>query len=337
MPVSALTSAVLPWSMCPAVPTIMFFMAPYLLILLFAGTLSGQQPAPQEADAPVFRAGVALVKVDVQVLDRSGRLISDLTAGDFQIVDENQPQKIAYFGRESEPLDVLLLLDVSGSMRRSLEEMAATARSALKQLYTGDRVAVMLFARDAEVREKFTNDFGAVQSEIREAVRDQSLGSGTAINAAILSAAQYLEKEPVKGRRAILIVTDNMSLNYKVPDEDVIRGLYSADAVLNAILIGKQKRPEPPKAGRYVNPDFTPSDVFKLAQQTGGEALEVRNIGESFSQMIERIRARYNIQYAAPAAEPAAFRRITVELSPAARRRHPTAVIRARAGYYATP
>jgi hypothetical protein len=52
--------------------------------------------------------------------------------------------------------------------------------------------------------------------------------------------------------------------------------------------------------------------------------------------MIERIRSRYFIQYPAPPAEAGVFRKIRVELSPAAQRRHPDATIHARAGYYAT-
>jgi hypothetical protein len=100
-------------------------------------------------------------------------------------------------------------------------------------------------------------------------------------------------------------------------------------------LVGKQKRPEPAKPGQYVNPDFTPSDVFKLAEQTGGEAMEAGKIGESFRNIIERIRARYSIQYEAPPSEPGAFHRIRVELTPEARRHHRDAVVQARAGYYA--
>ncbi len=266
---------------------------------------------------------------------RGGRVIPDLTEQDFAVFDENQPAKIVHFGRESEPLDLLLLLDVSGSMRHSLEQMAITARLALKQLYTGDRVGVMLFARRAEVREEFTTDFGSVQDEIRDAVRDQTLGSGTAINSSIIAAARYLQDQPVRGRRAILMVTDNMGLNYQVPDSEVIRALYSADTVLNAIVVGRGNRPEPPKAGRYVNPDFTPPDVFKVAEESGGEAMLAGRIGDSFEQMIERIRARYNLQYPAPEAPAGALRHIRVELTPQARKRHSDAVIRARAGYCA--
>src|SRR5690348_2495328 len=174
IPVSALTRAVLPWSMCPAVPTIMFFMAPAIILLLALDGF-GQQPAPSES--PVFRAGVALVKVDIQVVDHSGRVVSGLTAADFRVYDDGRTQKIAYFGQESEPLDLVLLLDVSGSMHRHLELLGQTARAALRQLYPSDRVGVMLFARRAAVREPLTQDFRAVEDEMHDAVQHmQSLG-----------------------------------------------------------------------------------------------------------------------------------------------------------------
>jgi VWFA-related protein len=304
----------------------MFFMAFAFMVL---------PAAAQEPGTPVFRAGVSLVKVDVQVTDSRGRLVEDLTAADFRVYDEGRPRDISYFGREAQPVDIALLLDVSGSMQRSIQQLAETARAALSGLHQGDRVALMLFAREAALNRPLTDDFGAVQSGIRGAVAARGLGSGTAINAAIIEAANYMAREAGTSRRAVLVVTDNLSLNYQVPDEEVLRALYGADAVLNAILIGRQQRPDPPPPGRYVNPDFTPSDVFKLADETGGEAMEARRVGDSFQQMIERIRARYGIHYEAPQAAPGEFRRIRVELTPEALRRHPRAVVRARAGYYA--
>ncbi|MSV27334.1 MAG: VWA domain-containing protein [Bryobacterales bacterium] len=287
--------------------------------------------AASAQEAPTFRSGVTLVRVDAQVVGRNGRTIDNLTADDFAVFDEGKQQTIVHFGRESEPLDLLLLLDVSGSMSRSLQLLAAAARGALKQLYPSDRVSVMLFARRAEVREDFTSDFTGVAEWMRDAVLDKSLGAGTAINQAIVTAAAHIGKQPVRGRRAILIVTDNQSLNYQVTDEDALRALYGADAVLNAIVIGPFGHPAPPVHPRGPNPDFTPSDVLKLAQQTGGEALAGGKIGETFFQMVERIRARYNIQYVAPAPDAAGFRRISVEL-----KAQKGLTVRARAGYYAT-
>jgi len=275
------------------------------------------------------------VKVDVAVTNPSGKAITDLKQEDFEILDDNAAQPILYLDHESEPLDLLLLLDVSGSMHPSLTALAGAARTALRPLRTGDRVAVMLFARESAVRQSFTSDFEKVGQEIAGAVKSTDLGSGTAINSAILKAARYIGEQPATSRRAILIVTDNLSLNYRIPDEEVIRALYGADASVNAILSGKQRRPDPPKPGQYVNPDFTPSDIFKLADETGGLAIEARQAGESFTLMIESIRSRYRLQYAAPPAQPGAFRKIQVQLAPAARKKNERAKIRARAGYYA--
>jgi Ca-activated chloride channel family protein len=294
-------------------------------------------PIVLPGQTPTFRAGVTLVRVDVAAASPNGRTISDLTRQDFEVLDNGAPEPVAYFDHESEPLDLLLLLDVSGSMHRSLMELAGTARAALRPLGRMDRVAVMLFARESAVRQLFTRDFGLVESEIANAVKTQDLGSGTAINAGVLAAAEYLARQPANARRAVLIVTDNLSLNYRVPDEQVIRALYTADATLDGILMGKQRRPDAPRPGSYVNPDFTPADIFKLAEQTGGEAVEAKQAAESFQLMIERIRSRYRLQYPAPDSAAGAFHRVQVRLTDEARRRYPRAVLRARAGYYAGP
>lgn len=293
-----------------------------------------QQPAtvPQQEE-PLFRAGVALVKVDAQVVDKNGVAITGLTKDDFRVFDEGQPQEISYFGRESEPLDLLLLLDVSGSMRKFLEEMGRNAQAALKHLHEGDRVGVMFFARRQEVKQSLTADFTEAESAIRDATKRQDLGGGTTINESIVAAARFLREQEPKGRRAILIVTDNDDLNYLAPDELAIHELYGANAVLNALVAGGGRRRDP-LAGRATNPDFTPPDVFKLSETTGGEAVESKRAREAFAEMIDRIRSRYSLQYPAPAAPADSFRSVRVELTPGARKRYPDARVKARAGYY---
>jgi hypothetical protein len=85
----------------------------------------------------------------------------------------------------------------------------------------------------------------------------------------------------------------------------------------------------------YTNPDFTPPNVAKMSAQTGGEAVVgADNVGDLFRLQVERIRARYFLQYAGPSAEPGVFRHIRVELTPAARARHRDAVLHFREGYY---
>ncbi len=253
---------------------------------------------------------------------------------DFVLRDEGQPQRLAYFGRESEPLTLILLLDVSGSMRPQLDQVANTARESLKSLMPGDHVAIMGFARRSAVQLEFNDNHAEVARQLRSAVNGADLGSGTLINAAVVDAAAYMAKSaPATGRRAILVITDNLSINYKVDDEAVIRALDASDTVLNSIVFGRGIRPAPAASGRYRNPDLTPADVFHLAEATGGNAVKSDNAELSFREMIEKIRTRYTLAYHAPVASSGSFRKIEVALAPVAQRLYPNAEVHARNGY----
>lgn len=330
-PVSARTSAVFPWSMWPAVPATILFMAAFFILLpVFA------QDAKNDAPIVTFRSGVSNVRVDVQVVEGS-TVVTDLAQDDFTVFDEKQQQKILYFGRDAEPVSLLLLLDVSGSMKKYVDQVASVAREALHYLKPGDKVAVMVFSKESMVRRDFSEDFDAVARDLRNANWDDRLGSGTAINDALVDASKYMrEKAGEAGRRSILILTDNLGLNYQSPDDKVIQSLYESDTVLNAMVAGKGDPPAPIRPGHYVNPDFTPPDVFHIADETGGEAVKVARASTTFPEMIERIRTRYSLQYHAPESGPTGFRGIRVELAPQAKMRHPTAEVRVRKGYFLT-
>ncbi len=289
---------------------------------------------PILAQEPVitFRTEISLVKVDVKVSTAAPRNISGLTKEDFLIFDEDAPQPISHFASESEPLDLLLLLDVSNSMTRSLSAMAGKTREALGQLHNGDRVALMLFSTRSEVVQPLTEDFHLIQTQILGSIYKQSLGSGTLVNEALVMAAHYLQAEPPRGRRAILIVTDNQSARAAATSEQVLRALSDANITMNALVTGNA--PLPAAAARYTDPANKAPDVLQYTLRTGGELLTGDSPAASFRKIVESILTRYTVDYAAPAADPGSYRRIRVELSPNAKARYPGAKVEARAGYY---
>lgn len=282
----------------------------------------------------MFRAGATLVRVDAQAVE-GARTVAGLAAEDFVVLDEGEPQRPEYFARESEPLSLVLLLDVSGSMRRHLQDLAAAARAALSALGPEDRVAILVFARQTAVR----REFGAGQSGAAEAlervVRDERVGTATELNRAVAAAADYArEQAGARGRRGVLALTDNRGVNYQAPDQEAVARLWDADAVLNAIVVGGGAPPRPDPPGARLNPDFTPFNVFRLAEETGGEIVRAGQAGAAFSGILERMRTRYSLHYRLPdTARAGQTRQIKVELSPAARKRHPKARVRARSGY----
>jgi len=159
-----------------------------------------------------------------------------------------------------------------------------------------------------------------------------NLGSGTLINEAVVAAADYLKRSDPKGRRAILIVTDNKSARQSVSDAEVVRAVQDANTVLNAIVVGDPEETMAP--ARYQRPNSGLPDVFAYAKATGGDAVRANKVALVFANMVDKIRTRYNAEYAMPTSEPGSFRKIRVELSQAARQRHPGAMLQARDGYY---
>jgi len=301
-----------------------------LILLLAAPAFADQQPT--------FRTDVVLVKVDVQVV-QSRRLVGDLRREDFRVLDEGELQEIVYFGRESEPLSVLLLLDVSGSMRQHVQAMARASRKAMSALRDGDNVALMIFSREAEVLRPFSDDLEQISRTLDTVVRRRGLGSGTSMNASIIEAADYLRTElnGRSGRRAILVLTDNKGWNYESPDRQVVEALWSADTVLNVIVVGGARPPKPLDPEVVTNTDFTPSDVFRLASETGGNMVRAQNAGAAFEALLEGMRTRYSLHYRAPEGVAGVLREIRVELVGEAAKRYRRATVRARRGYYLTP
>ena len=68
-------------------------------ILVLTAAVAAQQqspPAPQDPQQ-TFRSRVTVVPVDVRVVDRAGKPITDLKQEDFTIIEDGVPQKIVHF------------------------------------------------------------------------------------------------------------------------------------------------------------------------------------------------------------------------------------------------
>jgi VWFA-related protein len=113
------------------------------LLLLLAGI--AMYPAAAAEDNVVFRSDVSLVRVDTQVVDRANRAITGLRAEDFILREQGRPLPIRNFASEKIPVDVVLLLDVSASMRPHIERIASAAHEAFRALRDEDRIAIMVF------------------------------------------------------------------------------------------------------------------------------------------------------------------------------------------------
>jgi VWFA-related protein len=271
---------------------------------------------------PEFRAGITLVKAETTVFDKQTKApVRGLAREDFVVFDGGQARPIEDFGSDSGPLDLLLLLDVSGSMREALPKLAIAAHTALESLDAGDRAGVMAFGARCALTQPLTNDFAAVKAGILRMFVAR-VGEDTDISQAVRDAARYMAASAGPAKRAILIMTDNMQ-ETPIPDDEVERALFDADAVLDAVVI----------RGLLPTPHIVHPGVLRFAPTTGGEVIEGNHPGPLVAEMIERIRSRYSIHFRPVQTQSNRPRRIRVDLAPAARRRYPNAVVRARGSY----
>jgi Mg-chelatase subunit ChlD len=189
----------------------------------------------QNEKEAVFRSDIAMGRIDVQVLDRDLRAVPSLTEDDFILRRGNETLPIRNFSYQQMPVDVLLLLDVSGSMRPQVERVASASNRALRVLGDEDRVAIMVFTTRARVSMKFAENRQEIERQLDETVSSASFSGGTNINRALLDAAEFIVKEArPDARHAIIIVTDDIAK--QIDRERVGMALSEADAVLMALV-----------------------------------------------------------------------------------------------------
>jgi len=286
------------------------------------------------AQEPVFRADSTLVHVDAEVRQRD-RNIGGLHKQDFLINDNGRPQPILYFSQDVEPLDIILLFDVSGSMRSNVEKLSVASWQALAELHPGDSAAVMTFNRRSRMVTPLTDDLTAVSDTIRNQVVGGDFGGGTQILAAIDDAARYFQsRQPAHRRRAVLIFTDNYGTRSRRVST-VVRRLWEADAVLSGLIVRSASATALNTAIMVTSPlaMMMREGIGPVADQTGGDIIKGDDPAEAFRQAVMRLRLRYSLYYAAPPGPSGEKRKIKVELSEDALSRYPSARVYARKGY----
>src|SRR5678815_1515146 len=88
-----------------------------LIAAAVASLVAGLGAAAQQ---PVFRGGGDVVRVFSTVTDRDGRLVTKLGRDDFEVRDEGKPQPITQFDNTPQPIRLIVMLDISGSMEGNL-------------------------------------------------------------------------------------------------------------------------------------------------------------------------------------------------------------------------
>lgn len=289
-----------------------------MAICVFAGA---------QQQIPPLRVQVRLVNVFVNVTDSTGAPIPGLTAADFSVFDNGQPQKVAVFEQHSDvPLSIVLAIDTSGSVQKDLGLEAEEAREFIYSLLRPvDRVEVLDFNTTVRKVVPFTNNERAVD----KALRHLSRGPATALYAALVQAAHDLA--PLHGRKVIIVISDGGNTVSGVDYPQALKAAIRARAMIYSLI----DLPIINDAGRDIAGEHA---LITLSQQTGGKYYYAQSgyLRPVFQRVASNLRTEYLLAYypRRTGRHFANYHAITVKLN------RPDASgfqITYRTGYYARP
>ena len=298
----------------------------FLLVLLLNGAVAvAQESQPQEEPSTTLKVDVRLVNVFVTVTDANGAPIGNLKMEDFQLLEDNTPEKIAVFGRESElPLSIALLIDASLSARKELQLELESARRFVKSILRPiDAVSLIQFSEYVDELVPFTSDMRRLDRGISRV----KVGSATALYDAIYLAAESLVNR--KGRKVIVVITDGGDTVSSTTFHQALREAQQSEAIVYSIIVV----PVPGASGRNTGGEHA---LIEISNQTGGKhyyATEIARLDQAFQQISDELRTQYLLAYyPSRRLSDSSFREIEVQV------KGPEGVkARHRKGYYTTP
>jgi Ca-activated chloride channel family protein len=308
-------------------------------------------PAQEQQDQslqkqPTIKIPVNLVDVLFTVLNRRNKLVPDLEKKDFRILDDNSPQEIRYFSKQSDlPLRIGMLMDTSNSIRDRLKFEQDAANNFLFSVLrrNKDEAFLMSFDDEPQVLQGFTGDTG----QLRDQILRTRAGGGTAVYDAIIEACSRELSHPPRPpgdqpdvvRRVMILISDgedNLSTHTRT---EAIEMAQRTSVVIYTISTSIQwVALDDPSKERTGNRKYHLTDGDKilqqLAEETGGRAFypyHVDDLDQSFQDIGEELRNQYSISYnPANHGIDGKYHKIRIETP-----EHPGYRVNARRGYFA--
>lgn len=260
-----------------------------------------------------FSTSVDLVEAYVTVVDRVGRPVEGLQAGDFELTEDGRPQAIQAFAAGDFSLAIALAVDHSASMAgRPLTLAVAAARGFLDRLRPDDQAMAIGISSDVEVAAPLSTD----RDRLAEALAGLQPWGATSLNDAIVAALDLIG--PGKGRRALIVLSDGEDRYSGTSEAGVLERARRAGVLVYPIAVGRHD-----------------SALFpRLAVLTGGRSFhpsDPKRLARALDDISRELRHQYLLGYApARGQEPGAETWHAIQV----RVRRPDVQVRARDGYY---
>jgi VWFA-related protein len=258
---------------------------------------------------------VQAVQVTVSVIN-DGKFVTGLKQSAFRVREDGKVQTISAFAAEDAPLELVVAIDISGSVKESLPAIKRAVQRFLDAVPREHHVTVLGF--NDGVREIAGR---SADPELRRRSVDELEAWGaTVLYDTMADGLNRLEQHT--GRKALIVFTDGDDAGSRLSFEDIVRRLEASDATV--FMIGQ---------GSGVSSERLKKTMHTLAEPTGGRALfftRIDELGAAFDSLLDELKHQYLLGYQSTnEARDGTWREIRVEVEGRHR-------VRARRGYRAS-
>ena len=248
-----------------------------------------------------------LMRVNASVTDRNGRALSNLTAGDFTVSENGIERKVVSIAPAYEPFNLVLLLDVSGSVEERIDFIRKAARDFLKTASPQDRIAIISFRDDIQIISNFSTDRRLLSQKLEEI----DAGGATALYDALAYVLSTTLK-PLRGdRTAVVILSDGDDNQSFIPIPALLEATNESGALIYPLYVPSGLVPESsvarpegtidPLRTRYLTlTTRAEEDGRKLANVSGGVYYPIHRLEDlqhAYNDVVAQLRTAYTITY----------------------------------------
>ena len=271
---------------------------------------------------PTFRAGVDVVRIDVSVMNGLNP-VADLTARNFVVTDNGVPQTLDSVSLDTVPLDLMLVLDTSGSLAgERLTHLIDAMHGLVKSLRPEDTASLMTFSEPVRLAVQSTRDRAPLVAALTGLTADGS----TSVNDAIFLALQ-LRPDAGESRPVLLLFSDGRDTSSWLRSDHVIEATKRSGMVVHVVEL---------VADQWLGArgaEAKPSAFLGTLAETGGGrrwfAKSSRDLRELFGKALNELRARYLLTYSPDGVAREGWHDVKVSLKNA------RGEVTARPGYFA--
>ena len=270
-----------------------------------------KEPSLLRRSAPgkiVSSVAPQLMRFNASVTDRNGRAIGGMRESDFTVWENGIERRVTNVAPANEPFNLVLLLDVSGSIQERMDFIRKAARDFLRSTSPQDKISIISFRDDIQVISDFSTDRAMLSRKLDEI----DAGGGTAL----YDALGYVLSEQIRRlrgeRTAIVVMSDGDDNKSFLPFPAILEALSESGALIYPLyvpsgLIPESSVPRPevtidPLRTRYLTlTTRADEEGRKLATASGGIYYPIRRLEDlqrAYDDVVAQLRSAYTITYA---------------------------------------